>query len=73
MKVFVACAALLALSLAACRHHRDGRDANDLRSSPVYDAADAGPEGAEPGLPEGHPRLAPPAPSVTAQPGDVQL
>ena len=70
MKVSVALAALLAL--AACRHHQDGRDAKDLRSSPVYDA-DAGAQNDAPALPEGHPPIAPPAPSVTAQPGDVQL
>ena len=78
MKVFVAALVVLAAlpTLGACRRYRDGNTANDPLTPPAYDGgtqtAEPG-QATQPGLPEGHPRLGPPAPTVTAQPGDVQL
>ena len=61
------------LAVAGCRHPRDGKTASDPMTPPAYDT-DAGASEYAP-IPRYQTPSTPgaPAPSVTAQPGDVQL
>ena len=74
MKLFVAGLVVLVVvpALGGCRHPRDGKTANEPKTPPSA-GVDAGGSEYAPIPRYTSPEPAAPAPSVSAQPGDVQL